>query len=228
MNLLNYKSRIKELSKKNRFFYRIISFATNLYARGGVKITKSQLVTLDIYNFGKGNVFITGRNCIANNLRLEFRGNNNMVILGDNVTMKNDCRIMISGNDCAIEVGDNTSFTHHCQLEAQEEATHIVIGEDCMFSNNILVRTNDSHYIYDVETGVRTNMPGDVRIGNHVWLAAYSTVMKGVEIGEGTVIGYRSVVTKDIPSNCIAAGTPAKVIKEGVEWSREPKGDNKG
>jgi acetyltransferase-like isoleucine patch superfamily enzyme len=146
-----------------------------------------------------------------------------MVVLGDNVTMKHDCRIMITGNNCSIEVGDNTTFTHHCQLEAQEESTHIIIGEDCMFSNNILVRTNDSHYIYDAETGKRSNLPGDVRVGNHVWLAAYSTVMKGVTIGDGTVIGFRSVVTKDIPSGCIAVGMPANVVKTSVEWSREPK-----
>lgn len=223
MNLLHYKSKIKALSRKNRFLYRMVSLATQIYARRGVKITKSPLVTLDIYNLGRGNVFITGKNCIVNRLRLEFRGNNNMVILGDNVTMKNDCRILITGNNCAVEVGNNTTFSHHSQLEAQEEATHIVIGEDCMFSNNILVRTNDSHYIYDLETGNRTNLPDDVHIGKHVWLAAFVTVMKGVEIGDGSVIGYRSIVTKDIPSNCVAVGTPAKVVKTGVEWTREPK-----
>lgn len=146
-----------------------------------------------------------------------------MVILGDNVTIRNDCRIMITGNNCVIEVGDNTTFTHHCQLEAQEEATHITIGEDCMFSNNVLVRTNDSHYIYDAISGKRTNEPADVQIGNHVWLAAYATVMKGVTIGSGAVVGYRSVVTKDIPPSCVAAGTPAKIIKQNVEWRREPK-----
>lgn len=223
MNILDYKSKIKTLSRKNRFFNRIVNIGTRLYAMGGVKVSKSPLVTLDIYNLGKGNVFITGKNCMANKLRLEFRGNNNMVILGDNVTMKNDCRIMVTGNNCAVEVGDNTTFTHHCQLEAQEETTHIVIGEDCMFSNNVLVRTNDSHYIYDSVTGGRTNLPGDVHIGNHVWLAAYTTVMKGVTIGDGVVVGYRSVVTKNIPPSSIAVGIPAKVIRERIEWSREPK-----
>lgn len=146
-----------------------------------------------------------------------------MVILGDNVLMKNDCRIMITGNHCTVEVGDNTTFTHHCQLEAQEESTHIIIGEDCMFSNNVLVRTNDSHYIYDAKTGTRTNPPADVKIGNHVWLAAYTTVMKGSTINDGAVIGYRSVVTKEIPDSCVAVGTPAKVVQENVEWTREPK-----
>lgn len=223
MNILDYKNRIKELSKSSRLLNKVINMATRMYARGGVKITKSPLVTLDIYNLGKGNVFVTGKNCFAEKLRLEFRGNNNMVILGDNVTMKNDCRVMVTGNNCAIEIGDNTTFTHHCQLEAQEEATHITIGEDCMFSNNVLVRTNDSHYIYDVNTGERTNEPSDVHISNHVWLAAYTTVMKGVTIGDGAVVGYRSVVTRDIPSSCIAVGTPAKVIKQQVEWTREPK-----
>jgi acetyltransferase-like isoleucine patch superfamily enzyme len=146
-----------------------------------------------------------------------------MVILGGNVLMKNDCRIIITGNNCIIEVGDNTTFTHHCQLEAQEVGTYIIIGEDCMFSNNVLVRTNDSHYIYDEKTGIRTNPPADVKIGNHVCSAAYTTVMKGSIINDGAVIGYRSVVTKEIPASCVAVGTPAKVVQENVEWTREPK-----
>lgn len=223
MNILDYKSRIKEFSRYNRVFNKVVKLATRLYALGGVKITKSSLITLNIYNLGKGNVFVTGKNCMVEKLRLEFRGNNNMVILGDNVSMKNDCRIMITGNNCTIEIGDNTSFTHHCQLEAQEEATHIIIGEDCMFSNNVLIRTNDSHYIYDLETGKRVNMPRDVHIGNPVWLAAFATIMKGVTIGEGCIVGYRSIVTNDLPSSCVAVGTPAKVVKENVEWTREPK-----
>jgi acetyltransferase-like isoleucine patch superfamily enzyme len=130
---------------------------------------------------------------------------------------------MITGNYCTVEVGDNTTFTHHCQLEAQEEGTHIIIGEDCMFSNNVLVRTNNSHYISDAKTGTRTNAPSDVKIGNHVWLAAYTTVMKGSKINDGAVIGYRSVVTKEIPASCVAVGTPAKVVQENVEWTRVSK-----
>lgn len=227
MNVLDYKSRIKEISQKNRFFYSIIKIISNLYARRGVKINKSPGVSIDVFNLGVGNCFKTGNNCFADKIRLEFRGNNNIVILGDNVTLKNDCRVMITGNNCSIEIGENTSFSHNCQLEAQEEATHIIIGEDCMFSNNVLLRTNDSHYIYDAETGERTNLPGDVHIGNHVWLAAYTTVMKGVTIDDGTIVGYRSIVTKDIPANCIAVGTPAKVVKHNIEWTREPKSNKK-
>ena len=227
MNIIVYKSHIKALSQKNLFLNRIIKIVTNLYARRGVKISKSPGVSIKVFNLGVGNSFKTGTNCYTDKMRLEFRGNNNMVILGDNVSMKEKCRIMITGNNCSIKVGSNSTFSHHCQLEAQEEATHIIIGEDCMFSNNILVRTNDSHYIYDAETGDRTNIPGDVHIGDHVWLAAYTTVMKGATIGDGTVVGYRSVVTKNIPAKCVAVGMPAKVIREKIEWSREPKSNKK-
>lgn len=226
MNILKYKERIKALSRRNPLFYKAVMLTTKIYAKKGVKIRKSPLVSLDIYNLGKGNIFVTGKNCIADKLRLEFRGNNNIVILGNNVSMKKACRIMVTGNGCTVEVGDNTTFTHHCQLEAQEEGTHIIIGEDCMFSNNVLVRTNDSHYIYDAKTNIRTNLPADVNIGNHVWLAAYTTVMKGVTIGDGSVVGYRSLVTKNIPSNCVSVGTPAKVVQTNVEWTRELKADH--
>lgn len=181
------------------------------------------MVTLDIYNLGKGNEFISGNGCVAPKLRLEFRGNNNKVVLGDNVRMKSNCRIMITGNNCRVEIGNDTTFTHNCQLEAQEESSYIIVGEDCMFSNHVLIRTNDSHYIYDSKTGVRTNPPADVHIGNHVWLAAHTTVMKGVTIGEGSVVGYRSVVTKNVPASCVVVGTPAKVVQENIEWSREPQ-----
>lgn len=223
MNILIYKNQIKALSKKNRFFNRLISFLTTLYARRGVKVIKSPGVSIDVFNLGAGNCFKTGKNCFADRIKLEFRGNNNIVIMGDNVSMKEKCRIMVTGNNCSIRVGNNSTFSHHCQLEAQEEGTHIVIGEDCMFSNNVLVRTNDSHYIYDAKTGCRTNMPASVYIGNHVWAAAFVTIMKGVKIGEGTVIGYRSVVTKEAPASCIVVGTPAKVVKTDIEWTREPK-----
>ena len=204
MDILKYKEQIKALSMHSVFINKTVNFFTRIYARGGVKICKGKMVTLDIFNLGKGNVFISDKYCVAPKLRLEFRGNNNQIILGDNVMMKSNCRIMITGNNCSVEIGNGTTFTHNCQLEAQEETTHIIVGEDCMFSKHVLVRTNDSHYIYDAKTGDRTNLPADVHIGNHVWIAAHTTVMKGVTIGDGSVIGYRSVVTKDIPATCVA------------------------
>jgi acetyltransferase-like isoleucine patch superfamily enzyme len=58
-----------------------------------------------------------------------------------------------------------------------------------------------------------------VHIGNKVWIGANVTILKGVSIGDGSVIAAGSVVTRSIPANCLAGGIPAKVIKENVAWS---------
>ena len=54
---------------------------------------------------------------------------------------------------------------------------------------------------------------GDVKIGNDVWLGLNSTILSGITIGDGAVVGCNSVVTKDIPPYAIVAGNPAKTIK---------------
>lgn len=223
MTMDYFKSReyVKNIVRKNWLLYKIANKFLRIYARGGVKISKSPGVKLKIYNIGKNNSFTSGDNCIIDKLELMILGNNNQIIIGKNVSIKAKCSFIISGNNCSIEIGDGTTMTTHCQLEAQEEGTHIIVGKDCMFSNHIRVRTNDSHYIYDADTMERTNNPASVRIGDHVWLAAYSTIMKGCIIGNGSVVGYGSVVTKSVEDNSVAAGMPAKVVRRNIVWTRE-------
>lgn len=72
-----------------------------------------------------------------------------------------------------------------------------------------------------VKWGGRINNAKDIIIGNHVWITANAIIQKGVTISDGAVIATCSVVTKDVPANCIAAGMPAKVVKENIEWTRE-------
>ncbi len=57
-----------------------------------------------------------------------------------------------------------------------------------------------------------------VRIGNHVWIGMNVLILKGVTINDGAIIAAGSVVTRDVPANCLAAGVPAYVIKENVTW----------
>lgn len=64
----------------------------------------------------------------------------------------------------------------------------------------------------------KNNMTKPVVIEDHVWIGAGSTILKGVTLGAGSIIGAGSVVTKDVLSNTVVAGNPAKVIKTGVKW----------
>ena len=97
----------------------------------------------------------------------------------------------------------------------------IKIGRDSMLASRIVVRTSDSHGIYNLSDGKRINLPKPVIIGDHVWLAPDSIVLKGVTIGKGCVIGSNSIVTKSVPDNCLAVGLPAKVVRENIRWTRE-------
>ena len=98
--------------------------------------------------------------------------------------------------------------------------THIYIGDGTMLGPNVVIAT--AGHPIDPELRSRAlqyNMP--VRIGRNCWLGAGVIVMPGVTIGDNTVIGAGSVVTKDIPSGVVAVGNPCRVLREVGEHDRE-------
>ena len=128
------------------------------------------------------------------------------------------CSFQLDGDNIEITIGENTSFVYTNHLCAQENGTRIIIGDNCMLSNNIIIRTSDSHPIFNQTTGERINHAKDVIIGNNVWIAAHATIMKGVHIGDGSIVGFGSVVTKDVAENTLVAGIPAREVKKNVCW----------
>lgn len=181
--------------------------------RGVVKIQK--------YISGENNKLILGKGCKLYNTKIHIIGNNNQIVFGEYVNIGPKCSFWIEGNNCKINVGAMTTFTQIVHINAQEDFSEINIGEDCMFSNNIIIRTSDSHPIYDLDSNKRINLAKSVSIGKHVWIAPHSTIMKGSSIGNGTIIGSNTLVTKQIPANCLAVGLPAKIVKYNIKWTRE-------
>lgn len=223
----NIKQKVKELSRKNWFMYRITAFAVNLYDHmGGAKITKSGCVKISKNVRGKNNSFISGEGCLIDKLGLCIIGDNNKITIGRNCTIQKGCNFWIIGNNSSIVIGDDTRIGANCAIEVQEDNQHITVGNDNLWSHNIRLRNNDSHYIYDKETGKRTNLPRGIEIGNHVWIAAFATILKGVHVGNGSVIGTHALVTKDVPENVVSVGIPAKMVQSNIEWSDSPKQTN--
>ncbi len=161
------------------------------------------------------------KGCVLQNVSFRIRGKNNRIIFGENCTVRKGCSFWMEGENISIEIGSGTSMNHTVHFCAQENGVSIVVGKDCMFANNIIVRTSDSHPIYDLHTGNRLNFPKDVHIGDHVWIAPNTKIMKGAEIGEGSIIGSDSMVTRCIPANSLAVGHPARVVKSDIEWTRQ-------
>ncbi len=170
---------------------------------------------------GTGNLVTIEKGCTLLDTKIRIRGNNNSISFGEGCIVGEGCSFWMEGNNIRIEIGKDATFTGTVHVCAQEDGSRVVIGEDCMFSYNITVRTSDSHPVYDVETGVRVNPAKDVAIGKHVWIAPDSKIMKGVTIGDESIIGSDTIVTKDIPAKVLAVGHPAKVVRENVRWTRE-------
>nr|WP_247877017.1 hypothetical protein [Azospirillum brasilense] len=76
------------------------------------------------------------------------------------------------------------------------------------------------HSIIDCASGQRINPARDIIISKKVWIGFRSIVLKGAQIGEGSIIGASAIVSGNIPAYCSAAGNPARVIREGVTWDK--------
>jgi acetyltransferase-like isoleucine patch superfamily enzyme len=89
----------------------------------------------------------------------------------------------------------------------------IDIGNDVLMGEYVTIRDQD----HRIDPGVRFSMSGfaesPIVIGNNVWLGSKVTVLRGVKIGSNVVVGANSVVTHDLPDNCVAVGAPARVVR---------------
>lgn len=153
---------------------------------------------------------VTLRNC-----SFKFPMGGGELKIGDHTTLRSLVHI---GPKSKLTIGNHTVFNRDCELHAWEAAS-IKIGDACLFSN-IKIRTSDMHSIYDLATKKRVNFSRDVFVGNKVWVAEGAVLGKGSHIEDGSVIGSYSFVTGHIESNCIAAGTPAKIVRKGIYWER--------
>lgn len=142
-------------------------------------------------------------------------GNNNQVSL-------NGCSGILSltlrGDYCKVIIGKDSTM-EDCYMVCMGQKNSITIGNDCMFSGKVEIWNSDTHLITDME-GNSINPSKPISIGNHVWLGKGVKILKGVTIGHNSVIGMGSIVTKHIMDNSIAAGNPAKTIKDNVKWEK--------
>lgn len=189
--------------------------------RGGCRIENHGCTKIRKNIRGANNSISIGAGARIQNAQVIIHGNNNRLVIGRDCIVGPDCCFRLEGNNIIISVGEGSTFTRNCVFSAQEDNMSIEVGKDCMFSNTITVRTSDSHPIYSEGTGARINNPKPVIIGAHVWVAPNTKIMKGAMIGSGAVIGSDTMVNREIPSNCLAVGTPAKVVKENIRWTRD-------
>jgi maltose O-acetyltransferase len=112
--------------------------------------------------------------------------------------------------EAGIVIGEANAFSNNVSIVANQQIT---IGDRCLIGDLVSIYDCDFHEINPVSRNRSAGLTKPVIIGNNVWLGGRVIVLKGVAIGDNSVIAAASVVTKPIPANSIAAGNPAKVIR---------------
>lgn len=169
--------------------------------------------------FGKNNILYFECDDISiENTSIIFKGDNSIVVIRKSrEVLKFNITIY---NESVIYVGKECSMNNKLELIASE-AKNIIIGDEALFSSQCLIRTSDAHRIYSIETLRRINEGRSVYLGDHIWLAARVVLLKGTKIHSGSIVGSDAVVAgKEILSNSIWAGNPAKQIKNNVFFEK--------
>ncbi|MFH0973450.1 MAG: acyltransferase [Candidatus Micrarchaeota archaeon] len=187
-----------------RFWLRgVKSLAVSALLRAkGVRVGRRVVFVKDnrfVTNFTKGAIEIGDCVVFGRHTILEGKG----IKIGDNATLNNYSHVM---SEKRIEIGADTLVAPNCFITDYD---HDVGGTRGKSGSDGSGGSSGSSLIRR-----RGTVAKPVLVGKNVWVGAYSIILKGVRIGDNSVVAAGSVVTRSIPRNCVAAGAPARVIRK--------------
>ena len=175
-------------------------FANKIDIGKNIKISPTVKIICDRISIGDGTVIvgdtkITCKECTV--------GKNNFF---NNIWIEGS----LNAGNTKIKIGNENLILQNTRLNCND---YLEIGDDVNIGQNVSIWTHASSM--NILNGYPfTKAP--VKIGSHVWITAGTTIMPGIEIGSHVIIGNSSVVNKNIPGGCFAAGCPVKIIKNNV------------
>lgn len=134
----------------------------------------------------------------------EIGGHNSMIFIKE---VRADRLSIVANDNCYIEIGTGTTFADHCKLIA--DGHKIILGKDDMFSTEVICNAIED----------------DIIIGEHVWIGYQACVEGGTKIGNGSIVGARTVISGTVPNNCIVVGKDGRIVRKDIYWEREPYTD---
>lgn len=139
------------------------------------------------------------------------------IVIGERVRLSGKSTIGFgrpTGGVPELVIGDSTFIGHDCSFSVGRS---VRIGRYCLLAGGVQVFDMDGHPLDAAERRAGMPTPSDaiapVVIGDDVWVGSGAVILKGVTVGDRSVVAARAVVTRDVPSDCVVAGNPARVVK---------------
>ena len=183
---------------------------------------------LKIKWLGSNSTVILHEPCVRFRDSVLFVGDNNTVTFKSSKTKLKKMEIHVWSKGGSLEIGHDLLPNFNCRINVYREPDlHVKIGDDCMMGPNVEISASDAHCIYQTTDGKVLNRGKNITIGNHCWFTSNVSVFKGVTIADNCIFGAGAGVTHDcLTPNALYVGTPAKMIKENINWDYDfPEGE---
>lgn len=171
--------------------------------------------------------------------RVVFKGNGNRVTFHANSRFSDSTLVLTEGSN--VYLGGKSVFRNleiftlqshvsigsgfscwELEIRAEERGVLVEIGNSCMFSKGIYMYPTDCHTIYNVASRECINHGGQIKIGDHVWCGLNSIFLKNSSVSSDSIIAAGSIVNKRFEKpNSLIVGSPARVVRDGVNWDRK-------
>lgn len=178
---------------------------------------------LDIKISGHNNTIIIELPNSFKNSKIQMDGDNNQIYIGESkIGFRNlEILMLASGNNRKLSFGENCSCEGLSIFHHNHNST-LDIGNNVMFARNCLIQTCDSHCMMDCDTHeLLNNDETHMVLGDNIWCAQGTTILKKAMIPSNTIVGCGSMVTKPFSQeNTVIAGVPARVVRKNITWSR--------
>jgi acetyltransferase-like isoleucine patch superfamily enzyme len=137
-------------------------------------------------------------------------------------------RTKVRCHEGLVEIGAKTVMGQECTITAYQ---HIRIGEQCVIADRAMFIDFD-HGVVEVERPIRQQgiYKRDIEVGSNVWVGYGACILRGVRVGDNSVVGTNAVVTKDVPANAVVGGIPARILRmreapNDLRWERPVEPD---
>jgi acetyltransferase-like isoleucine patch superfamily enzyme len=156
----------------------------------------------------RGRLQTDGLCFICPGVKLEI-GRHAVLRVGRWAWIGHGCKVRVHEGE--VSIGAKTVIGQECTISAYQ---HVSIGRECILADRVMLIDFD-HGMVEVERPIRLQgiYKRDVRVGHNVWMGYGACVLRGVQIGDNSVVGTSAVVTRSAPENAVLAGVPARIIR---------------